>query len=639
MAQGTTQKSRPEYEVLTERDVMVPMRDGIRLAADIYFPARNGSLAPGTFPAVMERTPYNKESPPRPETGRYFASRGYVALFQDTRGRSKSEGSFVKYLDDPKDGYDTVEWSAQQPWSNGRVGTFGISYGAHTQAALAAANPPHLSCTFMDCGGFTNAYDNSCRNSGAFELRQVCWAFTNARVGNEASQDPAVKAALEAEDLRQWFKRMPWKVGHSPLRWAPDYEEYIFDMWTHSDFDDYWKQMGICNELFFDQYADVPQLHMGSWYDPYTRTTVRNYTGLSPIKKGPIRLLMGPWTHGAHDVSYAGDVDFGPLALVRGVLADDYDDLRLCWFDRWLKDMDNGANGEAPVRVFVMGGGDGHKNAEGRMNHGGRWREEQEWPLGSTRYTNFYLQADGSLSTKVPPPGIGPSRYLFDPKDPVPTIGGNISSGADIMVGGAFHQQESPRFYGCKEPYLPLASRHDILVFRTPPLEEEIEVTGPLVVKLWASSSAVDTDFTAKLIDSYPPSVDYPQGFDMNISDGIIRARYRNSFLSPSTADQSSGRLGASTDQEAVLSVKRAELMTPGWVYEFTIELYPTSNLFARGHSLRVDISSSNFPRLDVNPNTEEPLSLSRRTVVAQNSIYHDADHPSHMVLPVIPLS
>ena len=612
MQEQKTSRSEPEYEMLKQGDVMVPSRDGTLLATDVYLPSSGGNPVSGPFPTVMERTPYDKQAPGRAETALYFASRGYAVVFQDVRGRFKSQGAFVKYLDDPNDGHDTVEWIARQSWSNGKIGTFGISYGAHTQAALAATNPPHLACLFMDSGGFTNSYDNSCRNGGAFELRQITWAYTSATSSQEALQDPKVRAALEAEDLHRWFQRMPWKKGHSPLRWAPEYEDYIFQMWTSADFDDYWKQIGICNQLYFDYYSDVPQLHMGSWYDPYTLTTTQNYTGLSPIKKGPVHLLLGPWTHGAHDVSFAGDVDFGPQATIHSNLADDYNDLRLRWFDRWLKGMDNRVELKNSVRIFVMGDGDGRKNGLGRLNHGGRWRDEQEWPLARTRYAEFYFHADGFLSVEKPLSGIEPSRYLFDPRDPVPTIGGNISSGADIMEGGAFHQQESPRFYCSKEPYLPLASRHDVLVFQTPPLEEDVEVTGPISVKFWASSSAVDTDFTAKLVDVHPANDDYPQGFDMNITDGIIRARYRNSF-------------------------EKAELMTPGQVYQFTIKLYPTSNLFARGHRIRVDVSSSNFPRLDVNPNTGEPLGLSRRTQVAENALYHDADHPSHILLPLIP--
>ncbi len=612
MTQRTIHRSEAEYEVVQESDVMVVMRDGVRLAADIYFPARNGQRVSQKFPTVMERTPYDKTGRGRAETARYFASRGYAVLFQDTRGRYKSEGAFVKYLSEPFDGYDTVEWIAKQPWSDGKVGTFGISYGAHTQAALAAANPPHLACMFLDCGGFTNAYDNGSRNGGAFELRQLCWAYNNARDSKEAAENPTIKAALEAEDLLAWFERLPWKKGNSPLRWVPEYEDYIFEMWTHADFDDYWKQMGICNALFFDQYADVPQLHMGSWYDPYTRTTTGNYTGLSRIKNGPVRLLLGPWTHGQHDVSHSGDADFGPQSVVAGNLADDYNDLRLRWFDAWLKGLDNGVRDEAPVKIFVMGGGDGRKSAAGRLNHGGRWRDEQDWPLPHTQFTPYYLHADGSLSAEPPSPSVEPSRYQFDPRNPVPTIGGNISSAPGVMDAGAFHQQEGPRFFGSREPHLPLSSRHDVLVFQTPPLERDLEVTGPIVVKLWASSSAVDTDFTAKLLDVYPPSEDFPQGFDMNLTDGIIRARYRESFEKP-------------------------RLMTPGEVYEFAIALYPTSNLFVRGHRIRVDISSSNFPRLDVNPNTGEPLGLNRRAVVAENAVFHDAEHPSHVVLPIIP--
>ncbi len=612
MSQRIARRSEAEYEVIQESDVMVAMRDGVRLATDIYFPARNGGRVSQKLPTVMERTPYDKAGRGRPETARYFASRGYAVVFQDTRGRYKSEGAFVKYLSEPFDGYDTIEWIAKQPWSDGKVGTFGISYGAHTQAALAAANPPHLACMFLDCGGFTNAYDNGSRNGGAFELRQLCWAYNNARASKEAAENPTIKAALEAEGLLAWFERLPWKKGHSPLRWVPEYEDYIFEMWTRADFDDYWKQMGICNALFFDQYADVPQLHMGSWYDPYTRTTTGNYTGLSPIKKGPVRLLMGPWTHGQHDVSHSGDADFGPQSVVAGNLAQDYNELRLRWFDAWLKGLDNGVRDEAPVRIFVMGGGDGRKNAAGRLNHGGRWRDEQGWPLPRTQLTPYYLHANGSLSAEPPRSGVAASRYQFDPRNPVPTIGGNISSAPGVMDAGAFHQQEGPRFFGSREPHLPLASRHDVLVFQTPPLERDVEVTGPVVVRLWASSSAVDTDFTAKLLDVYPPSEDFPKGFDMNLTDGIIRARYRDSF-------------------------ERPQLMTPGEVYQLTIELYPTSNLFVKGHRIRLDISSSNFPRLDVNPNTGEPLGVSRRAVVAENAVFHDADHPSHVVLPIIP--
>ena len=612
MKRQAIQRSQPDYDVAIDKDIMMPVRDGIRLATDIYLPAQNGNAISGAFPVIMERTPYNKESERFTNMGHYFARRGYVVALQDTRGRYKSEGVFTKYLDDGPDGYDAVEWAAAQRWCNGKVGTCGISYGAHTQAALACLNPPHLAAMFLDCGGFSNSHQNAIRNGGAFELKQATWAFNQAKLSREAAESPVVKQALEQVDIGEWFQRMPWKQGHSPLKWVPDYENLLFQQWTHGDFDDYWKQVGICAELYYDRFSDVPQMHMGGWFDPYNVTTTGNYVGLSQQKQSPVRLLMGPWTHGAHDASFAGDVDMGPSAVVKDNLAEDYDELRLRWFDHWLKGVDNGTEEEAPVKLFVMGGGDGRKTAEGRLNHGGRWREAQKWPLPQTRYTSYYFHSDGTLSADAPPSGAPRSRYLFDPTHPVPTIGGAVTSLAPLTAGGAFHQQEALRFYGSRDPYLPLSTRHDILVFQTPPLEEDVEVTGPVEAMLWISSSAPDTDFTAKLIDVYPPSEDYPQGFDIGLTDGIIRARYRNSW-------------------------ERAELMEPGHVYEVRIVLPPTSNLFQPGHRIRVDISSSNFPKLDVNPNTGEPLGLNRRTQVAENAVYHDAKRSSHIVLPIIP--
>jgi putative CocE/NonD family hydrolase len=282
------------------------------------------------------------------------------------------------------------------------------------------------------------------------------------------------------------------------------------------------------------------------------------------------------------------------------------------WFDAWLKGLGNGVREDPPVHIFVMGGGDGRKNADGRLNHGGTWRYEDQWPLDRTRYTNYYLHADGLLSSQPPGEDLPPSRYQFDPDHPVPTIGGNLSSGPGLLDPGAYHQAERPDKYGSREPYLPLSSRHDVLVFQTPPLDEDVELTGPITVDLWVSSSAADTDFTVKLLDVYPPSQDYPQGFEMNLTDSIMRARYRDSFEHP-------------------------EMMEPEKVYNLSFPLYPTSNLFKAGHRIRVDISSSNFPRFDVNPNTGEPPGRSIRKAIAENAVYHDHRHSSHIVLPVLP--
>lgn len=608
-----------------ERDVMAPMRDGVRLACDVYRPARDGQAVEGAFPVILERTPYGKGTvsraertaqsatpKSRAEVAAAFVQHGYVVVYQDCRGRYASEGEFVKYLSDAADGYDTVVWLTRQPWCNGKVGTMGLSYAAHTQAALACLNPPGLAAMFLDSGGFANAYQGGIRQGGAFELKQATWAFANARVSPAVRADPVAKAAFAGIDIRDWFTRMPWRAGHSPLSAAPEYESYLLEQWKHGTFDDFWKQAGIYAEGSYDEFADVPMVHLSSWYDAYTRTAAENYIALSSRKAGPVRLILGPWTHGDRSVTYAGDVDFGSEATLDGALAEDYVALRLRWFDRWLRGIENGVEREPAARVFVMGGGTGRRNEDGRLDHGGRWRAEADWPLPRTRFTNYYLHFGGALLPLLPGEDDPPLEYDFDPRAPVPTIGGGVTSGAPVMEGGAFDQRESEQFFGSRLPSLPLASRPDVLVFQTPLLADDLEVTGPITVRLWISSNCRDTDFTAKLIDACPPSIDYPQGYAMNLTDGILRARYRDSWEQP-------------------------WLMTPGEVYEIEIEPFATSNLFKAGHRIRLDISSSNFPHFDVNPNTGAPEGTGRTTRVATNTVYTDRSRPSHIVLPVIP--
>jgi len=615
----------PEYEMVVTRDVMVPMRDAVRLATDIYRPARNGAAVEERFPVILERTPYDKtaasrsERTPdvarpksRAEVAAFFVRRGYVVVYQDCRGRYASGGEFVKYLSDGDDGYDTCAWILTQPWCNGRIGTMGLSYAAHTQGALGSAGAPGVAAMFLDSGGFSNAYQGGIRQGGAFELKQATWAFNQALESPEVEADPRRHAAMKAIDIRAWFRRMPWSRGDSPVSLAPEYEDYLFDQWEHGEFDDFWKQLGIYAQGFYDRFPEAAMVHMSSWYDPYPRTATENYIGLSRRKRGPVRLILGPWTHGDRQLTWAGDVDFGPRATLDGNLATDFLTLRLRWFDRWLRGIENGVEREPAVRLFVMGGGTGRKNSAGRLDHGGAWRAESDWPLPDTRWTPFYLHRSGLLAPAVPGEASGFREYVYDPGAPVPTIGGTVTSGQPVMVGGAFDQREGPRFFGSREPYRPLADRADVLVFETPPLDADLEVTGPVVLNLWVSSSAPDTDFTAKLIDVYPPSADYPSGFAMNLTDGILRARYRRSW-------------------------ERPELMIPGTVYPVRIEAFPTSNRFVRGHRIRLDISSSNFPHFDANPNTGEPEARSRSRRAATNRIYLEAGHPSHVVLPVIP--
>ncbi len=488
----------------------------------------------------------------------------------------------------------------------------GLSYAAHTQGALGCTNPPGVAAMFLDSGGFSNSYQGGIRQGGAFELKQVTWGYNNGLVSPVVQNDPLRLADMKAIGLRAWFARMPWKRGHSPLTPVPEYENYVYDQWEHGSFDDFWKQVGIYAAGYYDQFVDAPMVHMSSWYDPYPRTASENYIGLSRRKKSPVRLILGPWTHGDRSLTYAGDVDFGTAATLDGNLAPDYLTIRLRWFDAWLKGEKNGVADEPPVRLFIMGGGSGAKNAAGRMDHGGRWRAEKDWPIPDAANTPYYLHGDGVLAPRMPATGAAPLSFDFDPQHPVPTIGGSVTSGEPVMTGGAFDQTEGPRFFGSREPYIPLAVRPDVLVFETPVLTADTEVTGPITAKMWVSSDRLDTDITIKLIDVYPPSADYPQGFAMNLTDGILRLRYRTSWEKP-------------------------EMLQPGIPAEVTVTAFPTANLFRRGHRIRLDVSSSNFPRFDVNPNTGEPEGRGLTRQVARNTVYLDRERPSHVVLPIIP--
>jgi len=610
-------------DMMLDKSVMVPMRDGVRLATDIYRPAREGKASAG-LPVILERTPYGRDLPSRSEISirdknvksraeiaHFFVSRGYVVVYQDCRGRHGSQGRFVKYLSEGQDGYDCCRWIVEQEWCNGKIGTMGLSYAAHTQSAIGCANAPGVAAMFLDSGGFSNAYQGGIRQGGAFELKQVTWAYNNALTSPQIEGDAKRLAAMKAIDLRAAFLRMPWKRGASPLTPAPEYESYVFEQWEHGTFDGFWKQLGLYAAGFYDSFIDVPMVHMSSWYDPYPRTATDNYLGLSRRKKGPVRLILGPWTHGDRSLTHAGDVDFGPTATLDGNLAPDFLTLRLRWFDAWLKGESNGVAEEPTVRLFIMGGGSGRRNAAGRLEHGGRWRSEAAWPIPDVRNTAYYLHSDGRLAPELPA-ASRPLTFTFDPSHPVPTIGGSISSGAPVMEGGAFDQVEGPRVFASRKPFAPLAARGDILVFQTPPLSEDTEVTGPIVARLWVASDAPDTDITIKLIDVYPPSPDYPRGFAMNLTDGILRLRYRCSWEAP-------------------------RMLEPGRAVRATVEAFPTGNLFRKGHRIRLDVSSSNFPRFDVNHNTGEPEGMATALVVARNTLFVDPEHPSFVVLPIIP--
>jgi hypothetical protein len=599
--------------VLFVKDLMVPMRDGVKLATDIFRPAIDGVPVSGKLPLLLQLTPYNKEGQGIAEAAKYFARHGYVVALQDDRGTYKSEGVLVKYVGFAKDATDTIEYLAKLPYTDGQVGMWGTSYAAHVQASAAIAHPAPLKTLVLNFGGLYNGWEYKIRNHGAFELaQQVAWAFEQAAAN---PNNTVAREVLKNEKVADWIGVIHAKRGLNPLTYAKNFEDYIFELMTHGDYDDYWKAPDMNWSLNYAQTADIPMLHVTGWYDSYTSGTIKNYVALSRMKKSPIRLLVGPWLHGRNTSSVAGDVEFGQDAALK----DFPTDFHLRWFDHFLKGKPSlTAADDAPVRLFVMGTGDGHKDANGRLFHGGAWRTATAWPVPEAQPTPFYLHGDGGLSQTVPSTNNPPSTYTYDPQHPVPTIGGSFSSQRGLVAAGGFDQRErefngdaDKGYLGSRPPYLPLKARPDVLVFQTAPLAEDTEVIGPVEVTLHAASTAVDTDFTAKLIDVYPPSRDYPGGYELNLTDGIIRARYRN-------------------------APEKQEFMKPGEIYKFTIELFPTANEFKKGHRIRLDISSSNFPRFDVNPNTGEPLGMSRRTVIADNSVYHDARHPSHVVLSIV---
>lgn len=624
--------------LIIAKDVMVPMRDGVRLATDVYRPAESQEAAPGEFPTILLRTAYQKNN--YAGYGNLFVPHGYVVVLQDLRNRYNSEGAgdyfHAANPREGEDGYDTVEWIAAQPWSNGKVGTFGASFNGITQQVMALHRPPHLTTIWPDVAPI-NSYLHQAREGGAMLMHSLGALLIHALNAHE-TRDPAVLQMVMQglEQTRDWMCSTPFKPGHTPLAGTPSLEKTLFDYYYRGVYDEYWQQESNDQSRHFHRHADIPATFTGGWYDLFPAATTQYFAAMQRQNTTQQRLIMGPWWHNSmcSGESFCGDVDFGPDSTWGGTR---YNEEHQRWFDRWLKGEENGIDDESPVQIFVMGGGDSHgkagsRTARGHLYHGGRWRNEQEWPLARTQYTPYYLQSTGDLSVALPPADGESACFTYDPAHPVPTISTGVTGFVeltpveehlrervpplarlrDFITVGTAHQAEAPGRFGCRAPYLPLAARPDVLVFQTEPLAEAVEVTGEIVVHLWISSSAVDTDFTAKLLDIYPPSVDYPDGYHMSLTDSIIRTRFRSGW-----------------DAE--------ELMEPGTTYPVTITLQPTSNLFISGHRIRLDISSSNFPRFDLNPNTGEPLGRHTHQVFARNRVYCDAAHPSHVVLPIIP--
>jgi len=546
------------YRVTIHSGVAVAMRDGIKLTADIYQPEVEGKL-----PVLLQRTPYNRAG--GAGSAAAMAAHGYVVVIQDTRGRFDSQGEFYPFRYESQDGYDTVEWAASLPYANGKVGMFGGSYVGATQMLAAIASPPHL-VAIQPYVTASEYYDGWTYQSGAL----MQWFAESWSSG--LAVDTLRRKASGLQDPKSWVAQLPVDT-YRMLELPPvsALAPYFGDWVAHERDDDYWRPWKIS-----DHYAEmnIKALHAGGWHDIFLKGTIQNYVGMrsaSPARADQ-RLLLGPWAHAdTSPEGKIGDVTFGKSAVL------DSAGTILRWYDYALKGVRNEYATGAPVRLFIMG-----ENA---------WRDEREFPLARTRYTKYYLR-NGALSTDAPG-AEEPAAYEYDPANPVPTIGGRLCCGNNQYPPGPADQR-------------PNEGRPDVLVFSTPPLAKDVEATGWVKATLFASSSAVDTDFTALLADVEP------SGYARFLTDGIVRARYRNSTTRP-------------------------EPIEPGKIYEYSIDLWATSNLFKAGHRIRLYVSSSNFPRFNRNLNTGEPAAGSTRLVKASQRIYHDAQHPSALVVPVIP--
>jgi uncharacterized protein len=564
------------HRIIVERSLTIPMRDGVKLAADVYRPASGEPV-----PVLLQRTPYGKGF-----SGTSFAlwaaECGYAVVIQDTRGRWASEGDGYPFVSEAADGYDTVEWAARQPWSNGKVGMYGESYLGYTQYAAAQLRPPALkaiipSFTFTDPYAFV--YRGGALNLGA----ALSWSLlAGAQMAIMREADSGLMTRSEELQAMQQFIHLVDGMAHGrtfshlplqdlPLVGTGGVLPLLADLIGHPTRDAYWERINLDLKR-----VDIPALHFGGWYDIFISSTLDDFTRLQKAGAAHQQAIIGPWVHAQID-GLAGEVDFGLQASGMLVLPDE---IQLNWFERWLKDEPIPEQEQAPLRIFVMGAN--------------QWRDEQEWPLARTRYTPFYLHSGGAANTRFGDGAVDQAvpvdepfdQYLYDPQDPTPTRGGGLCCWNPALAPGAYDQRA-------------IEERPDVLVYSSAPLDQDLEVTGPVVLHLWAASSAAATDFTAKLVEVAE------DGYARNICEGILRC----------------GGAGA---------------LEPGRPEHFEIDLGPTSNLFRAGTRLRLEIASSNFPKYDRHPNTGAEAGTERGLVLARQTVFHQAGMPSHLVLPVI---
>jgi putative CocE/NonD family hydrolase len=577
-------------DIVVQKQIAVPMRDGVSLAADVYRPADSYPC-----PTLIARLPYSKDLTTiflmlMPDPLRLVAA-GYAVVVQDCRGCYQSDGTMTPFVHEAADGCDTIAWAAAQPWSNGVVGMIGGSYLGAAQWLAAAETPPALQAIapYITSDQF---YAPWTYQGGAFQLGFcLFWALgyfalpeLHRRLAARTATLADVAAATRALGaIATLYQRRPLHAVPEVLAAAPFYADWL----AHAADDAYWR--AIAPNRAYERIT-TPALIVGGWYDPFLAGTLASYQGIRDHGGSPEArrsgLIVGPWSHGVWHGAFR-ERDFGLLA---GIDAVDLTGLHLRWFDYWLKGEANGLDLELPVKIFVMGADE--------------WRDEADWPLPDTHYRPLYLHSNGNANTRhgdgalswAPPAAEPPDSFSADPHNPVPTCGGaTLLPGAQTAVNAGPRDQRS------------VEERADVLVYTSPPLDADLDVIGPVTLVLFATSSARDTDFTGKLVEVTP------QGEALILTDGILRARYRASFSSP-------------------------ELLEPGRIYELRIDLVATANRFKAGSRIRLEVAGSNFPRFDCNTNTGGVIAAepAAACVVAVNQVFHDASHPSHLLLPII---
>jgi putative CocE/NonD family hydrolase len=541
-------------------DQRVPLRDGVSLSADVYLPVRGRGL-----PTIVQWTPYESTRERFISWGVWFARRGYAAVVVDVRGRYESGGTFTAWEHDGADAHDTLTWAAAQEWSNGRIGTWGRSYGALVQWQLLHLGHPNLACVAPQVIHDDYFWDGYW-TGGAFQLAltlgaAALWSSALSLITGPSAADLVLNDRV--------FAHLPLvELDEVTIGRRVDYWRL---WWEHQENDEYWHRFRHRPEA-----VEVPIFQQGGWFDPYSGSHLRTFAAIGD--RVPNRVLMGPWSHEEEVETFRGDVDLSPgVTVIR--------EHELAFYDRYLKDEANGWEERPPLELYVLGAGE--------------WRAEHEWPLARTEVTPFHLRAGGALSRDEPGPDEPADRYAYDPEDPVPTIGG-VSSVLTMTQGA-----QTPVVPGPLDQRV-LERRDDVLVYTSEQLEGDLEVIGPVEMVLYAASSARDTDWIVRLCDVHP------DGRSIFLTEGIVRARYRNSHEGDST-----------------------ELLEPGEVAEYRFRCYPVANVFRAGHRIRLDVTSSSFPRFSRNLNNGEAVGTSTRIEVARQTVLHTSRYPSHVLLPV----